>query len=341
VEVPPPIEKPPALADLVKELRSVMEECGGVREQLKAIRKDFQEVTEELARIRNRSQEARKELQDAESALHELRRSVETFTSLPQDVQNTAGELGHVRKRTGEIRKELVEAEKPLVELRNTLLRIGEEQQNQSKVLQTRFHTLEGECRDVEKQLGEVRGQVGNLRSAVHDGREEARISREAIREDAQDLQAQLDELREQVEVIRGQVVATGLQARIVEQVENKQLEQALSEPRLQIDEVVEREPIESAARSAAPKRHLGVTVDPSAKVLAVIPDTPAEKAGLRPGDVIVNINGKPITNSEDLRLAVEQSRSDEEVELIVARGVETHEFDVGLSEASVPETPA
>lgn len=67
-------------------------------------------------------------------------------------------------------------------------------------------------------------------------------------------------------------------------------------------------------------KKQLGVTVDPAAKVLEVLPDTPAEKAGLRPGDKVVEVEGQPIQSAEDLVHAVEKAGEGRPLTLTVAR---------------------
>lgn len=63
---------------------------------------------------------------------------------------------------------------------------------------------------------------------------------------------------------------------------------------------------------------------DRGALVLRVAPDTPAARAGLEAGDVVVSANGHPIEEVRDLREAVVRSR-DRAVELeIVRRGSRT-----------------
>ena len=64
-----------------------------------------------------------------------------------------------------------------------------------------------------------------------------------------------------------------------------------------------------------APGRSLGVSAEPvtigqrtAMKVVSVQPDSPGQKAGLEPGDVIVAANGVPITGAEALSAAVRKS---------------------------------
>jgi S1-C subfamily serine protease len=66
-----------------------------------------------------------------------------------------------------------------------------------------------------------------------------------------------------------------------------------------------------------APGRSLGISAEPvtigqrtAMRVVTVHPDSPGQKAGLEPGDVIVAANGVPITGAEALGAAVRKSGS-------------------------------
>ena len=49
--------------------------------------------------------------------------------------------------------------------------------------------------------------------------------------------------------------------------------------------------------------------------------DVPAREAGLRPGDLIVSANGRPVSTLTDLRRAIYRSGLDEEFHCVVVRG--------------------
>lgn len=63
-------------------------------------------------------------------------------------------------------------------------------------------------------------------------------------------------------------------------------------------------------------KEKKSLTVDKGAYIDEVVDDSPAEKAGLKEGDVIVKFNGKEIEDSDDLMKAVRKTSRDTEVKI-------------------------
>jgi serine protease Do len=64
-----------------------------------------------------------------------------------------------------------------------------------------------------------------------------------------------------------------------------------------------------------------------------VEPDTPASKAGLKRGDVILNLNGQPVNSANDLRLRISQTAPGTTVKLGVSRDGKMQNFSVTLGE--------
>jgi serine protease Do len=91
------------------------------------------------------------------------------------------------------------------------------------------------------------------------------------------------------------------------------------------IDMVVGELKTEQAAaepreESAAPTGKLGLAVRPSDEGLLVERSTgPAARAGIRPGDVVTAVNGRPVKSAEDLRVASDKARGT--VAILVRRG--------------------
>lgn len=63
--------------------------------------------------------------------------------------------------------------------------------------------------------------------------------------------------------------------------------------------------------------------------VVRVLPNTPAASAGLRRGDVIVQIDGQPVTSADQLQNIVESSRVGQQLQLTVQRGNQTTQIPV------------
>jgi serine protease Do len=55
--------------------------------------------------------------------------------------------------------------------------------------------------------------------------------------------------------------------------------------------------------------------------VLKVVPGSPAEHAGIKPGDIILEVNGKPIKEATDLQFEIMKTKPGTEVKLLVLRG--------------------
>lgn len=78
------------------------------------------------------------------------------------------------------------------------------------------------------------------------------------------------------------------------------------------------------------------------ALVAKVIPNSPAQKAGLQEGDVITEFNGRPIETSADLPPMVGMTPINEEAKLTIIRQGETEtvEFKIGLLPDEEAKTP-
>ena len=77
----------------------------------------------------------------------------------------------------------------------------------------------------------------------------------------------------------------------------------------------------------------LGLSVDRGAFVQEVVPGGPAEEAGVRPADVITDIDGRPVRRSEDIGAAVDAKRPGDTVEVEVVRGSGRERVEVELAQ--------
>jgi S1-C subfamily serine protease len=76
---------------------------------------------------------------------------------------------------------------------------------------------------------------------------------------------------------------------------------------------------------------NLGVQVPEINGILVarVVPNSPAAAAGIRIGDVVVQVDGKRVTSGEDLLNIVEQSRIGQTLQLKVQRGNQTQQLSI------------
>lgn len=65
------------------------------------------------------------------------------------------------------------------------------------------------------------------------------------------------------------------------------------------------------------------------ALVMKVFPNTPAAKAGIRWGDVIVSVDGQPIKSANDMQSFVENTKVGQNLQLILKRGERTQQIAV------------
>ncbi|MCP5047708.1 MAG: PDZ domain-containing protein [bacterium] len=77
---------------------------------------------------------------------------------------------------------------------------------------------------------------------------------------------------------------------------------------------------------------YFGVNKDDGALVLSVEKDTPAEKAGLKGGDVITKINDKKITGNKDLKKILSKMEEGDKVSIQVTRHKKNKTFNAELA---------
>ena len=84
--------------------------------------------------------------------------------------------------------------------------------------------------------------------------------------------------------------------------------------------------------------RAMGLDAPKGALVSDVTPDSPAQRAGLKSGDVITGLNGKPVIESNQLRMDIAMMGTDTPVKLEVFRNGQTINLDARTGE--MPGTP-
>lgn len=90
-------------------------------------------------------------------------------------------------------------------------------------------------------------------------------------------------------------------------------------------DQLVQGERIGRPAKAAT--AILGVEFDDKAeapKLATVFEDGPADKAGLKAGDVITEFDGKEVSTADDIRAILRKKKPDDAVDVVVKRGTRT-----------------
>ena len=90
---------------------------------------------------------------------------------------------------------------------------------------------------------------------------------------------------------------------------------------------------VEAQAVSAAMSKALNLPHKGGALIAAVQPNTPAERAGLKPGDVITAVNGVPIKSPGDLAAHVAEVKPNTDAKLDVIRDGKSRVIDVTVAE--------
>ena len=81
----------------------------------------------------------------------------------------------------------------------------------------------------------------------------------------------------------------------------------------------------------------VGLEDDGPARLMNVVPNSPAGGAGLRSGDVVIEVDGKSIETGDELRQAIDAKDPGDELELTIQRGGD--ERDVTIQLGTRPET--
>jgi serine protease Do len=72
-----------------------------------------------------------------------------------------------------------------------------------------------------------------------------------------------------------------------------------------------------------------------------VSPDSPAQESGLQRGDIILEVNGKPVADANELRMSISMMQPDATVKLNVVRNGDRRDLSVKLGELPTPEEHA
>ncbi|HUR81722.1 MAG TPA: PDZ domain-containing protein [Thermoanaerobaculia bacterium] len=84
-------------------------------------------------------------------------------------------------------------------------------------------------------------------------------------------------------------------------------------------------------------REHFGAPKDAGVMVESVADDSPAEKAGLRVGDIVLSVDGKDVKSSVDLRLALKDKKEGDSVRIDYLRGKSRQTVVASVKERDTP----
>jgi membrane-associated protease RseP (regulator of RpoE activity) len=84
-------------------------------------------------------------------------------------------------------------------------------------------------------------------------------------------------------------------------------------------------------------REHFGAPKDAGVMVESVADDSPAEKAGLRVGDIVLSVDGKDVKSSVDLRLALKDKKEGDPVRIEYLRGKARQTVVASVKERDTP----
>ena len=79
--------------------------------------------------------------------------------------------------------------------------------------------------------------------------------------------------------------------------------------------------------------RHHGLTLDTAVEVVSLEPGGPAASAGIRPGDLVVMLDGKAVGGIDDLHHILAEEEIGAPKTLVVLRGTDRVEIEVVIAE--------
>ncbi len=103
----------------------------------------------------------------------------------------------------------------------------------------------------------------------------------------------------------------------------------------------VERVTAEILVRGRVARGYLGVGLQPvelsdrhkGLIVLSLEPNGPAAKAGVLIGDIVINLDGKPVSDTDDIQLALEGLEVGQKIDAVVSRGGDTRTIGITIGE--------
>ena len=97
-------------------------------------------------------------------------------------------------------------------------------------------------------------------------------------------------------------------------------------EQKAELADVSTRKPLGMTVQNITPEiaKGLGLKSETGILVASVVPGSPAAKADIRSGDVIQQVNKKPVKDVDDFKQKIESAKDQETILLLIQRGETT-----------------
>jgi len=106
----------------------------------------------------------------------------------------------------------------------------------------------------------------------------------------------------------------------------DREVKIAEMEQKEEVANVSTRKPLGMTVQNITPQiaKGLGLKSEAGVVVASVVPGSPAAEADMRSGDVIQQVNKKPVKDVEDFKTKIENSKDQESILLLIQRGDST-----------------
>jgi cell division septum initiation protein DivIVA len=311
------------LTDLQRHLAEITRQAREARDEVKALRDERAQIGKELGELRQQVRAAQ------EQSLRETR---EGYAKVGHELTTTAGRLGeavrHAQQELADVVRQAREARRELEEVRRTGPEVRREEAAPVVVEEPSPRARKKRTKEAAEERAEARPVEARNRLGVTVGNG---VVVAEVQPDSPAAAAGLtrgDVIEEVNET--GIVNAAHLRDAVLKTKDNEDVTLRVFRAG-QTHEIKARlaDADDANGDGSEHRNRLGVTVGPGVVVAEVLPDTPAAAAGLATGDVIDDLNGREISNGEELRDLVHGLPAGEDAVLRVTRAGEVREVRV------------
>lgn len=305
------------LTELHRHLAEITRQAQEARAAVKSLRDEREQIGKELGELRQQVRAAQ------EQSLRETR---EGYAKVGHELTAAAGRLGetvrHAQQELADVVRQAREARRELEEVRTTGPEVRRDEPVPPEETAPRARKKRGGRGEGEERPARSRNRLG---VTVGNGVIVAEVTPNSPAEAAGLTRGDVIE-----EVNETGVISAAQLRDVVRKVPDGDQVTLRVFRAGQTHELKAQLPAETHDdKDRADRDRLGVTVGAGVVVAEVLPGTPAAAAGLATGDVIDDLNGRPVQSGEELRDLVHQQSAGDDAVLRVTRAGEVREVRV------------